>query len=323
MKLQSHVRSKEIGFCWYSYPNVIWSLGWYVRTIRGAESFHIYLWIMKDMAWSCDWYVAGHFFGISAVIWSFCLLVCAISWRNFIEVIVSIAQLMWLIANVWWMTGELHDSKFPLESPIYDSRMEQAGIVLRAALVWLASYYILLKPFNWSIFRPSPASEAEYNDTGLESKYHKFGFYTWRELENLHLFFWLAKDTAWNGLILPMWIVFAIPTVLLALDFCVVTLFYQGLVIENAHMTAQLVWVTANLLWAWGELYSTDSDEASELLAPVDGGNGNPTLRWWSAMLLFLSFIPIIALHVHWLLCTREGLVHRRRAMGVDTAIAS
>jgi len=283
---------------------------------------------MKDLSWSCDWFVAGNFFGVCAVVWSGALLARAVQQRHAPEMVTGLAQLLWLVGNVVWMSGELHDSRFPDAVPVYDERMAEGGAVLKSALAALGVYYLFVKPLRLEALRPSAASEAEYDDTGLgismglggQFYSRGLGICSWRELENLHMLFWLAKDAAWNAQLVPMWVLFAIPTVLLALDFCLVTWRVQGLCIENAHMLAQLVWVTANLVWAAGELWAADNDEASDLLSPRDGARpdgsgavrpGAPSLRWVSALLLFLAFIPIIALHTHWLLCTRDGLVYR------------
>ncbi len=59
-----------------------------------------------------------------------------------------------------------------------------------------------------------------YNEEHLHPRiWMKSCFPTWRSYENAHIFFWLAKDTSWNHSWNVTWIVFSIPTVLIALDF--------------------------------------------------------------------------------------------------------
>jgi hypothetical protein len=59
-----------------------------------------------------------------------------------------------------------------------------------------------------------------YNEEHLHPRiWMKSCFPTWRSYENVHIFFWLAKDTSWNHNWDVSWIVFSIPTVLIALDF--------------------------------------------------------------------------------------------------------
>lgn len=47
-----------------------------ISTVRGAENFHIYLWIAKDIGWAQDWRDWALVFGSLAVIW--CALKCCL-----------------------------------------------------------------------------------------------------------------------------------------------------------------------------------------------------------------------------------------------------
>lgn len=98
-------------------------------TVRGAENFHIYLWIckvwmhainsgftescqepfdslIKDLGWTQDWKVWSMFFGTSAVAWLFVLTYHAVKARCYEEVYMLIALTLWLFGNYWWMVGE-------------------------------------------------------------------------------------------------------------------------------------------------------------------------------------------------------------------------
>ena len=109
----------NFGICWLHGPTLPWSWNYYIYTTRGAEYFHLYLWLFKDLSWTLDALVAGWLFGILAVLWSGFLVIRAIFFNNLYEAIVSTAQLLWLIANFWWMTGEVHDFWSPDEPPQY------------------------------------------------------------------------------------------------------------------------------------------------------------------------------------------------------------
>lgn len=37
---------------WLTLPYFRWYPRWYFITIRGAEWFHVYLWVAKDLAWT-------------------------------------------------------------------------------------------------------------------------------------------------------------------------------------------------------------------------------------------------------------------------------
>jgi hypothetical protein len=61
----------------------------------------------------------------------------------------------------------------------------------------------------------------EYDDGSLQPRLSLFhGF---RQYENLHMLFWIAKDLSWNTLNLPFWVLSMGLTVLLALDFICIT----------------------------------------------------------------------------------------------------
>ena len=85
---------------------VPWSPQMYF-SVRGAENFHIYLWILKDLAWTQKWYGMSWTFGILAISWIFVLAYHAFNDRNFNEIYMLIAMVLWLSANFVWMAGEL------------------------------------------------------------------------------------------------------------------------------------------------------------------------------------------------------------------------
>jgi hypothetical protein len=63
------------------------------------------------------------------------------AWHNF-------AQLLWLIANFVWMTGDFHDARYPNSPSVYDYRAQISQDVMLVALIWLGVYYFFLRPFN-------------------------------------------------------------------------------------------------------------------------------------------------------------------------------
>jgi hypothetical protein len=75
-------------------------------SVRGAENFHIYLWIMKDLAWTQKWYIVSWIFGISAISWCVVLVYHAFMDRNYNEMYMLVALILWLSANFVWMAGK-------------------------------------------------------------------------------------------------------------------------------------------------------------------------------------------------------------------------
>jgi hypothetical protein len=257
--------------CWLHYPSQPWTVSYYFN--EGQENFHIYLWLLKDLAWVQSWYLPGILIGGFACFWSIFLVSKSISHRNLNEFWSRFADLLWLFANYWWMIGETHDYEFPHEPSQYENKTRQAAAIMITALVWVASYYLVLKPLrvvekftitSTPTLPTSPALATEDNDTPPP----RFPFYfnSWREYENLHSLFWIGKDTAWVLAKTPMWFLFFFPTLAVSLDVTLTTLFKPKLLIDHAHHCAQLLWVLANAVWAMGELFlTTHHDEPLSL----------------------------------------------------------
>lgn len=174
-------RISDRGICWYYPPTA--NLSWdYFLSIRGSENFHSYLWILKDFSWTQEWYYPAWVFGSLAVIVAVALLFNAAYERATNEVFIRMAVLIWIFANWWWITAEVHDWNYPDEPPQYDEHTIQTAYILDAGLCWLGIYYLIVKPFK--LFdADNPEKLKEYDTTGLPSRSPMF-FHTWREYEN-------------------------------------------------------------------------------------------------------------------------------------------
>lgn len=73
--------------------------------MRPIENVHIYLWILKDLSWSQDWYYPALIFGALALLWCGALMYEAYRWRSLYEGYMIIGVTMWLTANYVWMAG--------------------------------------------------------------------------------------------------------------------------------------------------------------------------------------------------------------------------
>ena len=176
-------RLSDRGCCWFHPPTT--PLTWqYAFTIRGAECLHLYLWILKDLAWTQEWYYPSWVFGTLAVGWSLWLLGSSLYDRATNEVFIRTASLIWILGNWWWITGEVHDWKYPEDPPIYDERTAQTAYILDVGLCWLATFYLFIKPFK--LFdADNPEMLIHYDTTGLPPRL--LFFKTWREYENVHV----------------------------------------------------------------------------------------------------------------------------------------
>lgn len=300
----------EEGICWLHLPDEPLTLSWYF-TCRGQDSFHIYLWIAKDLSWVQAWYWPGMIFGSAAVAWSIYILCQAVAKRCRDEIWTTIASILWLFANLWWMSGELHDYHYPNEASIYNRRATECGYIMMAALIWIGIYYVILKPLD--VTSRDTVAMDHYDTKELQHRFPRY-FKNWREYENVHILFWVGKDCAWNLGILPMWIAFFVPTFMVALDFSYLSLRSKRMVIDHAHYLAQFLWVFANAVWAFGELVLTpDNDQPVSMFKVTD--EALITSRWYSSWVVLASFVPIALLYLEWIPGTCFGVIEDPEAI--------
>ena len=79
-----------------------------------------------------------------------------------------------------------------------------------------------------------------------------------RRLENLHILFWLVKDTCWALNLRTPGIIMIFPTMIAAL---VITWQTRKVISELVHNLAILFWITANCTWMIGEFYVLDEGQ--------------------------------------------------------------
>lgn len=273
----------------------------------------MYLWAAKDLAWTQDWYYTGMVFGGVAVAWSFVLLGRAVLLRNWNEVVHYIAQFVWLFGNYWWMWGELSDwfNDYDDDVGMYNERQRQSGIMMLAALVYLG---VARLPYVNRLFKTSAHALSLYDEPHLKPhRWLRAVFPTWRSYENIHIFFWLGKDAAWNHSWGIMWWIFSVPTVLLSLDFCYMTSFYPSSTVDHLHYVVQLLWVGANLVWAWGEIYGNEDFDDPSNLFPHDAYYSVRSARWYSGWILVLAFLIVLLQQILWVGATLAKALPRSR----------
>ena len=233
--------------------------------------------------------------------------------------------------------GELHDHKFgsvSLSAQWYSRHNVQAGWMLDSCLIVVGVYSLVLRPLH---LLPAPSADARrpYERAtlqprpavqwalGLRDEGGSQSQSAWRVYENLHLFFWLGNDSAWchfdtgNTPIqqAAMWILFAVPTVMMSVDFFLLSLFAPGCIIEHAHFTASMLWVSANIAWAAGELWGDAYHDAAVgwIGGPLPSGKTSGETsgesyahyvlhsgRWWGAWLCIAALVPVVTLYAIW-----------------------
>lgn len=76
-----------------------------------------------------------------------------------------------------------------------------------------------------------------------------------RQLENLHILFWLIKDLCWCLLFKPLGIFMILPTISVALF---ITWRNRRIFSELMHNLAISLWIVANSIWMIAEFYEVD-----------------------------------------------------------------
>ena len=79
-------------------------LQWQIR----FESYHIYLWIIKDYSWASDSYYLALTFGISTVVWNYLIMILCLIRCDFEGFYMQVATACWLGGNFVWMLGEVN-----------------------------------------------------------------------------------------------------------------------------------------------------------------------------------------------------------------------
>lgn len=184
-----------------------------------------------------------------------------------------------------------------------DKHTQEAGIIFIVTMVWISLYYLILKPLKLL-----EETQEEKNDPTALNPRFSFFFKSWTEYEHIHIFFWVGKDTAWNWWIRSMWLVFFIPTLLIGLDFVILTMRSKRLMIDHAHYFAQYMWVLANAVWAGGEFWFTPNNDSA---IPVGrfSSEARHTSRWYSSWVVLGAYIPLVALYVLWIYYTYFGVI--------------
>jgi hypothetical protein len=76
-----------------------------------------------------------------------------------------------------------------------------------------------------------------------------------RKYENLHIAFWLVKDTCWCLLYKPLGMIMIIPTLFVAID---IAWRSRKVVTDLFHNIAVALWICANATWMTGEFFFED-----------------------------------------------------------------
>ena len=91
----------------------------------------------------------------------------------------------------------------------------------------------------------------------------------YRRIENLHILFWLIKDTCWCLNFKWLGIAMVFPTLLVAILICWRT---RRIVAEFTHNLAVIFWISANSLWMITEFFNWGDESRYYALIPFGLG---------------------------------------------------
>ncbi len=74
----------------------------------------------------------------------------------------------------------------------------------------------------------------------------------------------------------------------------------QGGLVNHIHYLMQFLWVMANLVWAYGEMFFPVVYDDPLPIFPVTE-QALYSMRWFSSWILVVAFVMGVALHVIWI----------------------
>lgn len=224
---------ESFGQAWTTLPLFEWTPN-FLFTPKGLQYLHIYLWILVDFSWMQGFYYMGDVCGVATVILGGILFIKAVFSRSLENTFLYFTQLLWLSANMYWMSGEVHDIRYQEEEPVYEARTIITSYLLIGAFILATIYFFILKmihcfqkPNKYS--STTSTSSPFLDDSSISSSNSKFSskmlcFPRFKDYERIHLLFWIGKDCAWCLIIGPLWMLFFLPTYFMALDYACITL---------------------------------------------------------------------------------------------------
>jgi hypothetical protein len=103
---------------------------------------HLYIWIVKDLSWTQNWFYVGCLSAAAAFCVS-CFCVARSWWAGgSADTFVHCMTFLWLFANAVWMYGEISDANFPEQPSLYENCRSNACAIMLFTLIAMGVYYI-------------------------------------------------------------------------------------------------------------------------------------------------------------------------------------
>jgi len=190
---------ESFGSAWLTPPHENFSLS-FLLSLKGLTYIHIYLWICVDIAWMQGFLYMGDFFGIVLVFCSWSLFLRLIASGSYDDGFICFTQFLWLAGNMWWMSGEVHDIRYPEEEPAYEVKANQASYAMVSAFLCACVYFVIVRPSyyirnkNTNHNNSQNKNSSVLEDTKIPQKMSCFPRF--KDYERIHVLFWIGKGIA-------------------------------------------------------------------------------------------------------------------------------
>ncbi|KAK3267983.1 hypothetical protein CYMTET_23490 [Cymbomonas tetramitiformis] len=203
------------------------------------------------------------------------------------------------------MFGETYDHKHDSdnEGNAYHKYLSAARSLFWTALVIILVFYTNLFYKFHQDTSPANVGEGKLLISGATTA--KFGpesepgdrrfksiFESFREYERAHLVLWIVKDLMWAYSWKWPWIFVAAAAQLWAFDIVYLS---QGWVSDFLFAFAIALWLFANILWAFGEMFFASHTH----VASLGSEPGLLNMRWWASWIMVCALIPCAVAFTH------------------------
>lgn len=295
------------------------TLCWTWATERGADYVALLLWIVKDWSWSqLRWTETAFVFGTAAAIWIVGTTVLgAYHYKLYSETYKGIVLILWLAALYAWMMGEFwtlwmaHRDRY--EDIFRDGGATIAKWVLLMAVLLYTVFFGVCVPMDifaddrqCKLLESLKAESPPFPATDL--------FKEFRIYSALHFYSWVLKDCMWAWELPTAYAIAFGLTIALNLD--LLWRFASNKKANNyvdiVHYVVILLWVTANGLWAFGELVANTAATDEQFRSytwPHWKVIPRATFhfRYAAGWVFLVAAVILGTFYIHWIVRTMQG----------------
>jgi len=236
----------------------------FFKSTHGREYPLLYLWLVKDFTWcALHFYHVGMASGSLSLVYTVALVIVNLRERQYREGWKAGCLLLWLSANYSWMVGEFFVQNLGYNETFYDKSQHICQITSLFAVTANVVYFSMILPFK---LLPNKApDDHHFQVLGAAPRTPSFlSVKDFRDYEGIHVFFWSVKDCSWSFENKIVFIPALLFTVLINLDILCRYKKTPNNTFHAVNFGVLLIWVTANGIWAIGELFVENEHELSK-----------------------------------------------------------